>query len=203
MPVSVRLHRWPWSVDVPEETVDAVNDDIVFQFFGSPVLSVIKDARVLLAARYEKFIPFGSFSAGKIGINILEMPHGILSTSNSNNGEFLVQSNETLKKIIIETEGARSRTRDNSGKETRWARIVLSWSQFFDDLLEERKIEEGNATKIKWSTVLNFLKKQINDIQQPRLSLIVRIAEELHTTIPKTVDGMRRILIREEDITKD
>jgi len=198
MPVSVRLHHWPWSVDVPEESVDAVDDEIVFQFFGSPVLSVIKDARVLLATRYEKFIPLGSFSAKRIGINILEMPHGILSTSNSNNGEFLVQSNGTLKKIIIETEGARRRTQDN--KETSWARIVLSWSQFFDDLIE--KCKEGNATKKEWSTVLDFLKKQISDIQEPRLSLIVRIAEELHTTIPQTVAGMRRILIRERTLQR-
>lgn len=198
--VLVSLHHWPWSVDIPEESVLVTDDEVTFPFFGSPVLSVMKNVQVLLSARYEKFIPLGPSFLNKI--DVLEMPHGVLSTSGSNKGDISLLFEGKLTNVSIETHGARNRTRDNGKQESQWARIVLSWSQFFDDLIET-KIEKGEKSdRIPWDLVLDFLKQQINDLQQPRLSLIVRIAEALHTTIPKTVNGMRRILIRERSMQR-
>ena len=201
-PIAVSFHRWPWSVDIEEESVPAVEEGIVFPFFGSPVVSVMNNVQVLLAARYEKFVPLGpSFSNGT---EVYEMPHGILSQNDSSQGQgevMLLTSGKTWN-LEIQAKGAKSRTKDDSKTQSELACMILSWSQFFDDLMDNKPGRRVKTGKIPWDIVLEFLKTQRNDLQQPRLSLIVRIAEALHTNLPRTVSGMRRILLRERKMQR-
>lgn len=80
--------------------------------------------------------------------------------------------------------------------------MILGWSQFFDDLLDDKTNRQTQMGRIPWDNVLEFLEKQLNELRQPRLSLIVRIAEAMHANLPGTVSGMRRILLRERNMQR-
>ncbi|EPR43399.1 protein of unknown function DUF2357-containing protein [Desulfococcus multivorans DSM 2059] len=114
----------------------------------------------------------------------------------------MIFSNGRRYNITIEAKGAQRRTTADGKTESLLARMVLGWSQFFDDLLDDKTNRQSKGGMIPWNTVLEFLKQQSNDIQQPRLSLIVRIAEEMSAGLSGTVQGMRRILLRERNMQR-
>ncbi|MDD2389227.1 MAG: DUF2357 domain-containing protein [Desulfobacterales bacterium] len=199
-PIAVSFHHWPWSVDVEEESVPATSAEVVLPFRGSPVLSVMPGTQVVLAARYEKFVSLGPVSSN--GIAVYEAPHGIISQTGRGRGDVMVTSGRKRWELSIEALGAKRRTLEDGKTESPLARMVLGWSQFYDDLLDEKVNGQSRTGIIPWSIVLKFLKEQRNELQQPRLSLIVRIAEELQTSLSRTVSGMRRILLRERNMQR-
>ena len=199
-PITVSFHQWPWSVDVEEESVPAIGDKVELPFFGSPVLSVIHGTQVLLSARHEKFVPLGPVYKDRPGV--YEVPHGVLSQAGRNGGDLTVISGGMRWNLAIEAKGAKRRTRDDGKTESELATMVLSWSQFFDDLMEDKDNRATEIGKIHWGNVLEFLNKQMTELQHPRLSLIVRIAEAMHASLPETVSGMRRILLRERSMQR-
>ncbi|WP_319526674.1 DUF2357 domain-containing protein [uncultured Desulfosarcina sp.] len=193
--IYVSFHHWPWSVDVEDESASATDDGIELLYYGSPVVSVTAGTQVFLSTRYEKFVPLGpSFLDGT---EVYETPHGVLSKKSRSQGEMMILSQGSRKKIAIEAKGAKHRTTRDGISESPMAVEVLRWSQFFDDLLDDKTIKATQSGKIPWIKVLRFLETQRSELQKPRLSLIVRIAEAMHYKLPKTVSGMRRILLRE------
>ncbi len=197
--IDVSFHEWPWSVDVEGESHPAAGEKVEFPFYGSPVLSV-KASQVFLSSRHEKFIPLGpSFF---YGTQVYEVPHGVLSQSSSGRGDLMIISDGHRRQIDLGAKGAKGRVRDDGKKETSWALTILGWSQFFDNLLDDNADGRIETGKIAWALVLKFLLQQKDEIRQPRMSLIVRIAEELHSLIPETVARMRRILVRERNMQR-
>ena len=193
--IDVSFHHWPWSVDIEEESIPTADDGVELLFYGSPVVSVTAGTQLFLSTRHEKFVPLGpSFIDGT---EVYETPHGIISNQSHGQGEMMILAEGLRSKFVIEAKGARRRTTEDGKSESMLARMVLGWSQFFDDLLDDKTTKPTQSGKIPWAKVLWFLKAQRNELQKPRLSLIVRIAEAMHNSLPKTVSGMRRILLRE------
>jgi len=198
--IDVSFHRWPWSVDVDHESVFADGDSVNFKFYGSPVISVMGDAQVLLPVRQEKFIPLGPAFQKKT--KVYEAPHGILSQQSIGQGEVMILSTGKQRSFILEALGAKGRKKDDGKTDTALACKVLGWSQIFDDMVEHTSKMWAEQGIIPWKIILEFFKEQRDELQKPRRSLIVGIAEALSTSLPGTVSGMRRILLRERNLQK-
>ena len=165
-PIAVSLHRWPWSMDVSEESVSAMDDRVKLEFHGSPVLSVMEGVQLLLPARHEKFIPLGPSSQN--GVKVYEAPHGLLSQHGLGQGEMMVLFNDKRRNITIETTGAQGRMNEDGKAESPLASMILGWSQIFDDMLDDEFRTYSQKDNISWEIVLSLLKKQVKELQKPR-----------------------------------
>lgn len=221
-PVFVQVHLWPWSVFIPDETVDLCQKSVEFDFFGSPIVSLVQGTEIYLSNRHEKFMSLGApYDTGPYNCQIFETPHGVLAGQDSSNG-MTIRSRGKVFALAIHPKGARSRFIENSGDDTGRsespiARTVLNWSQFFDDLIhsvaslrEDASLEKQTDSvtnqspeenhsrqRLPWQDILEILKNLKGQAHQPRMALIVALADSLRARLPQVVTGLRRVLLRE------
>ena len=201
----VQLHHWPWSTGIREETVNLTAGVGPFPFYGSPVVSVSTRASLFLPQRHERFAPFGPpFKTLDGEYCLYETPHGVMATRSSSStktgGEIRVRTESSRDTVYFMPLGAKPRCVQNGkgdeGEETRLARVVVAWSQFFDDLIEETK-KTGRENKLPWLEVLAIILKIAEQVAEPRMALIVNIAERMHARLLLVVNAARKILFRE------
>lgn len=199
--IDVQLHFWPWSTGIREETVNLKSGSPSFPFWGSPVVSASIEASLFLPQRHERFIPFGPpFETLGGECRLYETPHGVMATRRSINkglgGEILVHTKGMRDTVNLLPQGAISRLIQNTNEETELVRIVLSWSQFFDDLIEETK-KTKRQNMLPWAKIEDIIFKIAEDLAEPRMALIVDIAEQMLGRISLVVNAARKILFRE------
>ena len=203
--IEVQLHLWPWSTGIREETVNLITGADPFPFYGSPVISVSSKASLFLPQRYEKFIPFGpSFDTLGGECRLYEAPHGVianrLSLSTNVGGEIRIRTKDSREIVNLLPLGAKPRCKEignqEGGEETLLARVIVSWSQFFDDLIEITK-KTRREYKLPWSDIGEIIFRIAEEIAEPRMALIVDIAQRMHTRLSIIVNAARRILFRE------
>ena len=202
--VKVQLHLWPWSIDISEESIDLIGGNIEFSYYGSPVITISEDTELFLPSRMECFRPLGCPYG--TGYQAYETPHGIL-TGQKDSKALRVHSAQETFDISFNALGAAERyTYSGEDNKTRQdspnARFLLAWSQVFDDLLDGAHKARGNYTsEIMWSEVIDFLNKLKDESAvQPRMAIIVRIAQEFRKRLPDIVMAARRILLREREL---
>ncbi|GFM33732.1 DUF2357 domain-containing protein [Desulfovibrio subterraneus] len=206
--VAVQLHLWPWSVGNRDETVDLINGEVNARFYGSPVLSVTRGAEVLLAKRYERFIPFGPEYASTSGpCQLYQTPHGVIAqkyglpkSSQSKIAPILavVPEGRKSEQITLRMDGAASslQEREETQGESQLYNAVLAWSNYFDECIRESSGSKRQG-KLPWSNILVYLKTIALQDEEPRMALIVHIAERMRRQLPQIVHAARRILVRE------
>jgi hypothetical protein len=195
--IDVQLHFWPWSTGIREETVNLRTGSPSFPFWGSPVVSASIEASLFLPQRHERFVPFGPpFETLGGECRLYETPHGVMANQRSN-------SKEAGGKILVHTKGYRD-TVDllpqgaipRADEETDLVSVVIAWSQFFDDLIEEAtKTKRQNM--LPWRKIEDIIFKIAEDVAEPRMALIVDIAEHMLGRISIVVNAARKILFRE------
>jgi len=209
-PVPVQLHLWPWSVGNPQETVNLDRDAVSVLFFGSPVLSVADHAEVFLDSMYQKFLPFGPAYPSLHGpCQLYQVPHGVITEKNGKkefSGErarrmIVASGPNNSRKIRIQTEGAVSSIVqiDEENKESQLYRTILAWSNYFDECIQE-SLDTNRNNRLPWSNLLESLRRIATKDREPRMALIVRIAERMHNHLPRVVHAARRILVRERNM---
>lgn len=203
--IEVQLHLWPWSIGIREETVDLTTGAASFPFYGSPVVSVSTHASLFLPQRHERFTPFGpTFETLGGKYHLYETPHGIMATrgaaSIESGGKIRVHTEDLRETVRIFPQGAKPRIvqHGEGGEdiETELARVVLAWSQIFDDLIKRSKSIKGE-NKLPWSELEGILLRVSEEVAEPRMALIVDIAEHMHGRLPIVVNAPRKILLRE------
>lgn len=202
MPIDIQIRYWPWSVpkgSIQQETENLVSGEISFPFWGSPVVSISSRATIHLPRRHEHFLMFGPSYDTRFGDYCLyETPHGVLASGNSlsqgSGGEIKINSDGQRWSVWLKQIGAKQRF--EQGEESRLARTVVAWSQFFDDLLDKAKKSRGEY-RIPWAEAIESIVDVSEDPQQPRKALIVDIAEKMRSRISEIVSTARRILYRE------
>jgi hypothetical protein len=203
--IEAQLHLWPWSLDVKDETVDLMTGTARFPFFGSPVISLSDKASLFLSQRHEKFRPLGSSFdtiAGKY--RLYETPHGVMAdrrlSSTDVNGKIRVRTDNSRYTIRLIPQGAVPRIvynqEEDKDNETELARTVIGWSQFFEDLIENAK-KNNRQKRLPWAVIKEKILKIAVDSTEPRMALIVDIAERMHKRIQIAVSAARKILFRE------
>jgi len=198
--VSVQLHEWPWSVGIPKETHALTSDKIDFPFYGNPVISVIEGTKLFLPHRYEQFRPFGPVFKTHAGeCQLFQCPHGILAQANngilSKSFGIQVRTNHSQRVISPNPIGAAAQHTE-SKDETKLARSVLAWAQFFDDLLEQCN-EDSGENHLPWRRVKQEIENEAQEGGEPKKALIVGIAERMYPRISMVVHAARKILQRE------
>ena len=202
--IEAQFHFWPWSVGIREETEDLLSNSVSFPFYGSPVLSISTGVAVYLPQRNEQFTHFGPpFRTPGGEYQLHETPHGILA-SREKDSEFTsdvigIRVPDRKISVRILAKGARSRyssTPDGEVNESELARTVLAWSQFFDDLIDVSKKYEKES-RFPWEAILDFIADLKLEMSEPRMALIVHIAEAMHRQLPVTVNAARKVLVRE------
>ncbi len=211
--VDVQLHLWPWSVGNGDETVNLIYGPVTVPFYGSPVLSVSENTTVLLTRRYERFQPFGPrFKAADGAYRLYQTPHGVvakkavsqkLKTPNRNDDSSIktalaIHSKEGAREVYLSTSYAVPSAENINGKwdESPLYRTILAWSNFFDECILESK-ETHREGKLPWSNIVDYIKKLAQSENEPRMALIVHIADAMRQQLPGVVHAARRILVRE------
>lgn len=203
--IVVQLHLWPWSTGIREETVNLTTGTSTFPFWGSPVISVFTRTSLYLPQRHEKFAPFGPpFDTLGGEYRLYETPHGVMAgrriSSKEEGGEIRVRTKSSRETVKLLPQGAKHHSVRNGdeeeGKETDLYRAILAWSQFFDILIEETK-KTGRENKLPWSEIGKIILKIAEDVAEPRMALIVDIAERMHARLLLVVNAARKILLRE------
>lgn len=212
--VEVQLHVWPWSAGNPKrwpedergETVDLVRGDLRFPFYGSPVLSISSQVALYLPKRHERFSAFGPPFKTPSGLyQLYEAPHGVLTGVQGEDDPFgyiSLQSAQGRSRIQLKSIGAIPRLVKHNGdhaKATRLYGTVLSWSQQFETLLEAGAKKKGE-NKISWDPILDHFLMGVDRIGEPRMALIVQIAEEMARKVVFVVNAARKILLRERQM---
>jgi len=204
--VKAQIHLWPWSVEVAKDSLDLLGGEITIPFFGSPVISLSEGASLILPSRSERFVALGpSYESLGGRYRVYETPHGVLAgpkVSTSSNTLSVLEAG-LVREIAFRTEGAAERVEgkhpDGTEKLTPIARHVLAWSQFFDDLIDIIRSGDIYADGIQWPWLLDLL-NELSVIREPRMALIVKIAQDLRRQLPEIVLGIRRILLREREL---
>jgi uncharacterized protein DUF2357 len=201
---AAQVHFWPWSVEIAAQTKNLTTGDVSFPFFGSPVISLVQGAVLLLPSRLERFTPLGPpYHSSNSTCQVYETPHGILAGP-TNARTLRLRTSSGSQQISFTTQGATERFEPSAGATQRvysdLARCVLAWSQFFDELLENARTTGDHSNEMSWQTVLEQLRDIPQAPNEPRMALIVRIAQKMHRRLPDTVSVMRRILLREREL---
>lgn len=207
--IEAQLHLWPWSVGIREETLDISSGSTSFDFYGSPVVSVSTHASLYLPQRNERFVPFGpTFQTIHDEYQLYETPHGVLASDKargeiSSDGTIRVQVPEGISIVHLSPKGAKPRYTpglEGENSETEVARTVLVWSQLFDDLLDASLKKWKRENKFPWVGILEFIENMKLEASDPRMALIVHIAEAMRRQLRVTVEAARKVLIRERRI---
>jgi hypothetical protein len=201
--IQAQLHLWPWSIGIDEETVDLKTGPACFSYYGSPVISVPKQASLFMTNRYEMFVPLGQSFKTILGEFLLyETPHGVISSeqfkSVSTRRRIRIHTKSSRDIVEISPQGAMEHTvgHGDAQKESNLARVIIGWSNFFDRLLEECQ-KDGFENELAWPAVLDQILRMVEDINQPRMALIVTLAEKMQCRLPIIVNTARRILLHE------
>lgn len=199
-----QIHFWPWSVEISAQTTDLMGDNVSFPFFGSPAISLLEGATLLLPSRLERFTPLGPpYQSSTSTCQIYETPHGILAGS-THVRTLRLRTSRGSQHIAFTAQGAAERFDLSSGTGQQVysdiARYILAWSQIFDELMENARVPGSLSDAITWKAVLDQLHNIPQAPNQPRMALIVRIAQQMHRRLPDIVSAMRKILLRERDL---
>jgi hypothetical protein len=206
MSVAAQVHFWPWSCSSSEETKD-IGSQTFFSFYGSPVISLISEASIILPARHERFHPLGpAFKPPNSNsfCRLFESPHGTVF-SDMKIGTLHIHNkadNKVVQEIIrLDPKNVLPRYEgtDEQGKsmESPLSRVVEGWSSFFEDLLKDGQHDNEMNSRIEWEAVQDYLEKIQANKQEPFRALIVDIAEKMHRQLPEIVRATRRALLRE------
>ncbi len=201
--VEIQLHLWPWSVEIPEESEDLTGGCVEFPFYGSPVLSISREAKLYIPSRMEQFKQLG-IPYDNARYQVYETPHGILADQTAPK-KLRVRVVDKTFNLEFNAKGAAKRfipDSSNPSQKTRTAIHINDWSQVFDDLLDKATDSKGEYTsEISWSVILDYLNEIKKDaIKEPRKALIVSIAEDMINRLPVTVASARKILLRYRDL---
>lgn len=205
--IFAQIHDWPWSFGMREETQNLQQGGIELQYKGSPILSISQDFEVFLVGRYERFIPFGSnFISYSGNLQFFQVPHAIIAdredfkrTNNiSQSATLSIQGATVSQQVHLSQKGALPEVIEENGKlnDSVLSRMVLAWSNFFDDCISE--INHGG--EVSWKELLSTIEQLSSNDDEPRMALIVRIAEQMRQHLDAIVYAARRLLVREREL---
>jgi hypothetical protein len=199
--IEAQIHFWPWSIGTKEDTRDLTDGTVECPFYGSPIVTLSSKATLILPTRFEKFIRLGpSYPPGKWEYSVYETPHGVLAGEGKVN-QIQVYGPSGRNAITLQLLGAAAKHPDPSLKgdqklDSDLALTVLAWSQFFDDLLDVANISH-HGDSVAWTQAVDFIDILGRDTSEPRMALIVKIAERMQKRLPEIVPAIRRILLHE------
>ena len=138
-----QIHFWPWSVEISAQTMDLMGGNVSFPFFGSPAISLLEGATLLLPSRLERFTPLGPpYQSSTSTCQVYETPHGILAGSTTckdfetphvqRKPAHWLHCSRCCREIRI-VSGAGQQVYSDI------ARYILAWSQVFDEMMEKAR----------------------------------------------------------------
>lgn len=183
-----------------DEAIDLTGREAGFDFLGSPVISVAQNTEIILPNRFETFRKFGfRYRAGGEQYQLYEAPHGVLADSKNGDtqgGEILVRYGGEKYSIHLHPSGARPRL--ENGKDSDLLKMVMAWSQLFDDLLNMAQ-DHGFVHRLPWHKAFKYFRPflSLEERKEPQKALIIDIAEKMNPKVRPIVMAIRRILMRE------
>lgn len=200
--VGVQIRLWPWST-AREEVVNPDDDTLSFPYYGSPVFVAAENVKFMLPRRNEQFIPHGAAFATLQGqYRLYEMPHGVLASKEQAHAS-TVQPHLTLfsgkltQEVKLNTKFAMSQWEANEPSDL--ANTVKAWSQFFDDCFDACN-KENSENYLPWQDIYKYLERASGKMSEPRMALIVHLAEKMRKRLGPTVRMARKILLRERSL---
>ncbi len=202
--VDVQVRLWPWSTGNNKDEIFNLSEDrLDFPYYGSPVLVVAENVRLTLPKRGEQFITFGvTFPTLRGNYQLYEMPHGVITSkvkqqACSTMSQVMFSSHNQIKYFDVNTMHALSPLENDTMSHL--AQTVTSWSQFFDDCIDKCQ-KEDKQNSLPWQTFLEYLQEVSGDMSEPRMALIVHIAEKMRKRLTATVQAARKVLFRQRSL---
>lgn len=194
--IGTQFHEWPWSTEVKGETFDLLDQETSLRFLGSPVISVPIGFRVFLPSASDQLHALGPDFDGH---RLHEPPHGIINEQKTDSSINIINSDKSSHRISLSIQGVAQRYLMPDGGEksdSTIGKIVIAWAQIFEDLAERARQANPSSNEISWPDILNFF-EEIADPDNPRMALIVTIADRMSRRVPGTIKCLRKILLRE------
>jgi hypothetical protein len=199
-----QVRLWPWSC-VADEIIVAKSGSLEFIYYGSPLLIVAEGIDIILPIRYEQLKPHGPFfstSSGKF--RLYEAPHGILASKSQQSSTqpwISLTKSDKYEHIFIKSLFAKKEDSIEDYKSS-LAAIVRSWSTFFDDCIDNiYQNNKKNDNMMNWDDILPYINKlRDNEQHEPRMALIVHLAEEMKIKLAEIVYLARKILLRMREL---
>jgi hypothetical protein len=150
-----------------------------------------------LPVRHERLIPHGPVFKTLSGLyRLYEAPHGVLASKSrqlSASPNLKVTQGHSMESLLLGTLYAKEEYSDKDGQSS-LAMIVRAWSTFFDNCLDK-------YTMLDWGEMGEYLKTLLDEkFQEPRMALIVKLAEAMKVFLAEVVRRARRILLREREL---
>lgn len=201
-----QVHHWPWSAEIRSQTehleLGAKAGEIVFPFYGSSVVTVKEGAEVIMPRRAEKLTRLGhAYASQGESYIICQAPHGFLARSQGGAIELKVRAGGSMRSVSIQPQGACMDflSSGNAGEveESELSRTLKSWALFFDDLTEKVDKAKRFRNSLPWKDVADMVQGYGSKQGEPRMALIVKIAESLRRRLEGDVRAARKVLLRE------
>lgn len=190
--IPVQIHFWPWSAVNPEgETVDLTGCVEEIPYYGSPVISVSENVSLFLPARHERFVSLGPKYDTVYGTyQLYEVPHGIFTGRNKKQKKdrssyINIRAVNNNERVLLRANGVRDQDEPLEA-------IIVAWYQQFDILLKKTKMKFTS-----WAELEKYFFPEKEREDEPRMALIVKIAEDMIQKMQLIVLAARKILLRE------
>lgn len=198
-----QFRRWPWSCEKSEYVRPDADNLLKIEYTGSPFLEMANGCKCVLPKRQEKFAPHGPvFEVHGQTYALYELPHGILAARRpappNEPYSLTISGPEGMKEIFVSIANERQYFEDD--KESELARIVNAWSHTFDELVSYIARVRNKTGKFCWEDVAGFLESLAGDPTEPRMALIVHLAEVMNSRINGLARRARKILLRERQM---
>ncbi len=189
MAEEILYHYYPWSSDRPEETCASGRD---FPFFGFPSFSSPQHIRVIITRPFDisfwgRSISTRQFFSLPINIGF----KGEVNLSWSANTKIETSPLGSFSNL----EDQYKQGEDGNKIDSDVSDIVQDWLAFFDELIGWVGNDQAASDE-----VIEFLAHLSEHEQEPRLDLIVQIAEKMNATTADIIQSPRRVLARNRDM---
>jgi len=190
MSEEILYHYFPWSLNNPEESCLLEGN---LPFFGFPTFSSSQNLKAITITRPFDVL-FWSRTDSSRQYFSLPLNIGLKGDVNLYWNEGVNQNRLSLGRYL--NLGSKFKESDDGNKiDSHALDIVQNWLAFFDEL-----IGWSDSDQITLDEVFKFLVHLSEHNQEPRLDLIVQIAEKMQGTVVDIIRSPRRVLSRHRDM---
>ncbi|GBE53935.1 hypothetical protein BMS3Bbin15_00081 [archaeon BMS3Bbin15] len=203
-PILATLLLFPWAHADPNQKVMLSENpsENILEFFGSPIVCVPKKSHPLLAKKMVHLPEVGPVLTNKTD-QLYEVPHGFLSRTSSPEVELIFRGDSGYEHCSFRCNGVIPESAKKKDKHleneqpVKLKNLILSWIDKFNEIIYFSGEHDGRERRFTrpWKDIEDIMFKDMSS-KEPRMSLIVRIAQQMRREIADIARQPRRILLR-------
>ncbi|GBE53866.1 hypothetical protein BMS3Bbin15_00012 [archaeon BMS3Bbin15] len=203
-PILATLFLFPWAHSVPDQKIlmSTNSAENILEFFGSPIVCVPQKSNPLLAKKMVPLPRLGPVLTNKTD-QLYEVPHGFLSRTSSPKVELIFRRERRYEHYSFRCNGVIPEPVKKKGKYPqsdqpfKLENLILSWIDKMNEIIFYSGENDGRERRLSrpWKDIEDIMFKDMSS-KEPRMSLIVKIAQQMRRELADIAQQPRRILLR-------